>query len=257
MDDEFSGSHKPGLHLAVAPFYNLSVIATMPSKSSTENSHYPGALIAIEGGDGIGKSTLIPILAAALEKETGRPVKVFREPGGTPFGEDLRTVVKAHGNRTSGIANVLAFSASRAELMARQILPAVERGDIVLVDRFLLSTYMYQGRGQGVPSDVIATITEIAVGGNYPDATVVLTLSPEEWKERHSSRKAEEGDGFEEDADAAQRVQKAYLEDAHLVPGTVIVSAKGAPPEIAERVVSTLRPLVRRLFQYPTSKITR
>lgn len=133
-----------------------------------------GLLVTFEGGDGAGKTTHIAFLANAL-RERGREVVLLREPGGTPVGEQLRSVLldPANGDLADE-AELLVYEAARAQLVARVIRPALERGAVVLCDRFTDSTLAYQGFGRGIPLDVIERLNGFACGGVRPDRTILL-----------------------------------------------------------------------------------
>ena len=110
-----------------------------------------GYFITFEGSEGCGKTTQIEALAKALESQ-GKTVLITREPGGTLIGEKIRNLLQdpSHENEISDMAELLLFSASRAELIASRIQPALKRGEIVICDRFYDSTYVYQGLGRAI-----------------------------------------------------------------------------------------------------------
>lgn len=138
-----------------------------------------GVFITFEGGDGAGKSTQIRFLARLLE-ERGRAVLCLREPGGTAVGEALRHVVldPAHG-AMSDRAELLIYEAARAQIVDEVIKPALDRGTVVLCDRFFDSTVAYQGAGRGLDGVFIEAANRFACDGLVPDATVLL-VAPEE-----------------------------------------------------------------------------
>lgn len=166
--------------------------------------------ITFEGPDGSGKTTQITLLAAYL-RERGFPVLTTREPGGTAIGDQIRACLHDVGNtEMSAEAEILLYSASRAQLVQEAIRPALARGEIVLCDRFADSTIAYQGYGRGLDLDALAFITAFATGGLKPDLTVLLTLDAE-----HGLRRRET-DGVEMnrmDLQASafyRRVQEGY-----------------------------------------------
>src|SRR3954471_6536725 len=109
-----------------------------------------GLLVVLEGPEGAGKTTQLRLLADWLG-ERGRPVIAVREPGGTVVGDEIRRVLLDPASDILPRSEALLFMASRAQLVEREIRPALERGDVVLVDRFFLATYAYQGVGRGIP----------------------------------------------------------------------------------------------------------
>jgi len=174
-----------------------------------------GKFITFEGPEGSGKSTQIRLLAAALEAQ-GIAALCTREPGGTATGEAIRNILQhdavdeSLGERTE----LLLFTASRAQLMAQSILPALGRGDWVLCDRFIDSTMAYQGFGRGMDIETLDRINEYAIHGRKPDLTVLLDLEIERGFERLAARYAGgagAADRFEREARAFhQRVRDGY-----------------------------------------------
>jgi dTMP kinase len=139
-----------------------------------------GRLISFEGVDGSGKSTQLAALAATLT-DRGIPVVTTREPGGTPLGEAIRGVVLDHAFvGMSARAELLLYLASRAEHVDRVIRPALERGALVLCDRFTEATLAYQAYGRGLPLDEVSTMTRFAAGGVEPDLVVLLDIPVED-----------------------------------------------------------------------------
>jgi dTMP kinase len=163
--------------------------------------------ISFEGPDGSGKSTQIERLAADL-RDSGFEVVTVREPGGTPAGERIREILLGEGPdlRVDPRADALLFNASRAQLVADVIEPALARGAIVIADRFADSTLAYQGYGSGLPLDALRAIISFATAGRTPDLTLLLDLSAEQGLARKS------GSGrtrFEDGFDAAFHVRVA------------------------------------------------
>jgi dTMP kinase len=134
-----------------------------------------GYFITFEGSEGCGKTTQIEALAKALEAE-GKTVLITREPGGTVIGEKIRNLLQdpSHENAISDMTELLLFSASRAELIASRIQPALERGEIVICDRFYDSTYVYQGLGRAIDMNIVEQLNQITVGPLKPDLTILL-----------------------------------------------------------------------------------
>lgn len=153
-------------------------------------SNAPGVLITFEGGDGAGKSTHIRFLGDVL-KSLGFEVLNVREPGGTEVGEQLRHVVLDPQNANlSSRSELLIYEAARAQLIDEVIRPALERGCIVLCDRFTDSTLAYQGYGRGLDLRFIERANDFATDGIVPDATIVLTVARKEKQSRVDRREA-------------------------------------------------------------------
>lgn len=153
-------------------------------------SNAPGVLITFEGGDGAGKSTHIRFLGDVL-KSLGFEVLNVREPGGTDVGEQLRRVVLDPQNANlSSRSELLIYEAARAQLVDEVIRPALERGCIVLCDRFTDSTLAYQGYGRGLDLKFIERANDFATDGIVPDATIVLTVARKEKQSRVDRREA-------------------------------------------------------------------
>ena len=141
---------------------------------------YSGKFITFEGPDGSGKTTQITMLANLLQ-ERGYSVFLTREPGGTSIGEKIRQILHDPDN-TEMIprAEILLYSASRAQLVDEVIRPRLESGEVVLCDRFYDSTFAYQGHGRGLSLEQLRQITEFAVGGLCPDLTIYIDINPAE-----------------------------------------------------------------------------
>ena len=146
-----------------------------------------GRLIVLEGAEGVGKSTQLVRLAEHLERH-GRPAVVVREPGGTPLGEAIRGLLLDPAGDVGPRAEALLFMASRAQLVGRVIGPALARGDLVLADRFFLSTYAYQIGARGLPEEDVVTANRLATGGLVPDLTLLLFLPAAEGLARAAGR---------------------------------------------------------------------
>lgn len=196
----------------------------------TEAHASPGVFITLEGPDGSGKSSLLPRLAAVL-REGGCDVVTTREPGSTPFGEQVRRLVLDTDppiDRT-GRADALLFAASRAQHVVEVIRPALERGAVVLCDRYADSSLAYQGSGSGVPLDELRVVQHFATGGLAPDLTILLDLPVEVGL----LRKSAEITRFEAFQDIAyhERVRAAFLGFADEEPRRYVVVDAAAPED--------------------------
>lgn len=198
-----------------------------------------GVFITFEGGEGSGKSTQIGRLARRLEA-AGLVVRVLREPGGTRVGEGVRTLLldPAHSELDS-TAELLLYEASRAQLVADVIEPALADGEIVLCDRFTDSTTAYQGYGRGLPLERVRDLNSIATFGLVPDRTIVLDVDPTKGVERatrHSTDRLES-----EAAEFHLAVRQGFLAIAAAEPDRVrVIDADTSPNLVAERISAAL-----------------
>jgi dTMP kinase len=175
-------------------------------------THRPGLFIAFEGGDGAGKSTQAALLADALET-LGHPVLRTREPGGTPIGEKLRALVLDHGHGTiDARTEALMFAASRAAHASQVIRPALERGEVVITDRYIDSSVAYQGAGRELGTHAVRTLNEWATAKLQPDLTVLLDVDPGHGRERRTADEATEDRLESEPDDFHARIRDAFLD---------------------------------------------
>ena len=138
-----------------------------------------GYLISFEGTDGCGKSTQIKLLAEYLKKK-GKEVVISREPGGCRIGEKIRKILlNAENSEISPMCELFLYEAARAQHMHEVIEPALEQGKIVILDRFIDSTFAYQGFGRELGEECIDIFNKYAINNIYPDVTLMLELSPE------------------------------------------------------------------------------
>ena len=167
-----------------------------------------GKLIVFEGAEGAGKTTQIRRLTDRLTA-AHIPCIAMREPGGTPVGDAIREILLHPEQEITDATEALLFMASRAELIAREILPSLLEGKVVLLDRFFLSTYAYQIFGRGLPETEIHAANRLATGGLAPDITLLLDVPAAEGLARADARGAR--DRMERsDDDFHRRVTNAF-----------------------------------------------
>jgi dTMP kinase len=211
-----------------------------------------GPFISFEGTEGSGKSTQIALLAGRLRK-MGRSVRILREPGGTPIGEEIRHTLK-HSTVNAAMTaetELLLMNASRAQLVREIIRPALSAGEVVLCDRYYDSTIAYQGFGRGLDLKMVRQIVELAVGQTRPDLTLVLLVPLALSEKRRAQRKAvtpQLRDRIEEaDAGFFKRVADGYAAIVSEEPERVRqVDAAGTVEEISECIWRLVEPLVGR-----------
>lgn len=201
-------------------------------------STFSGKLISIEGGEGAGKSTVLAAIKAWLEQH-GHTVVVTREPGGTPLGEQIRTLLLAPEQRIDQRAELLLMFAARAQLVAELVRPALACGQTVLSDRFTDASFAYQGGGRGLPMAEIAWL-ETHFVGIQPDLTLLLDLGVEQGLARAQSR-GQQLDRIElERLEFFQSVRRAYLDRAANEPDRIRVIDASQPPEAVRQAVLEL-----------------
>lgn len=143
-----------------------------------------GLLINFEGIDKCGKTTQVDLLQEKLT-EARIPSVFYREPGSTNISEQVRRILLSREHKAmDNLCETLLYSAARAQLVEEKIIPALDEGKVVLLDRYYHSSLAYQGYGRGVPLDLIWQVTNAVVKGKYPDLTFVLDISPEEASNR-------------------------------------------------------------------------
>ena len=218
----------------------VPLLSDLTAAPHEPHERLPGLFIALEGGDGAGKSTQARLLREWLES-LGRTVVVTREPGGTPEGQRIRDVV-LHGTHVVPRAEALLFAADRAHHVETVVLPALERGDVVITDRYIDSSVAYQGAGRDLDADEVLRLSRWATRGLRPALTVLLDVSPELGRQRRGDvhdRLESEPDHFH------KRVRAHFLELAGADPARYLVVDAGLPPEeIHRRVRERLAPLL-------------
>ena len=207
-----------------------------------------GAFIAVEGGDGTGKGTLVSALVPAL-RHAGFDVLATREPGGTAEGQALRQLLLPADASWEPWAELLLMAAARVQHAERVIRPAVAAGRIVVTDRYVGSTIAYQGAGRGLPADAILSLHRASVGDLRPGLTVILDAGAATGLRRSRSRlaaaSADEGRFETLDLGFHERVRASFLAQAEAAPGSHVVVDAEQPAEriafiVTESVMSWL-----------------
>ncbi|MEN9811888.1 MAG: dTMP kinase [Opitutia bacterium Tous-C8FEB] len=196
-----------------------------------------GRLISFEGSEGAGKSTQIARLAAHFQ-QAGREVLTTREPGGTEIGEQIRNLLvhNSKGDEMCAETELLLFAAARAQVVREVIAPALLRGAIVLSDRFLDSSTVYQGIGRNLAADPVSQINRFAVGNVMPDLTVVLDVPEEVSLARLKRRASGLPDRMErQNVEFYRKVREGYLVLARGLPERFVLLDGTLPEDVIER----------------------
>lgn len=205
-----------------------------------------GRFITLEGGEGVGKSTQLQALASAI-RARGHHVLATREPGGSKGAEAIRAVLmEGKADRWSPRVEALLFAAARADHVEKTVLPALERGDWVVCDRFIDSTRAYQGGAGGIDDADIMALHRIGSHGLLPDRTLVLTLDTGKASSRAESRDGGKADRFAlQNRDYHQKVADAFEDMTLKEQGRFrLVSATGSADDVTARLVAALGDLL-------------
>jgi dTMP kinase len=205
-----------------------------------------GKLVVFEGAEGAGKTTQIKLIAERLGT-AGVPVIAVREPGGTPVGDAIREILLDSEHHITAETEALLFMASRAQLIAREVVPALTRGDVVLLDRFFLSTYAYQIVGRGLPENEVRAANRLATGSLVPDLTLLLDVPPAEGLGRADARGKRDrmersGDDFHRRVgDAFRTFVEPAWQRSHPECGPIkLIDGTGNEAAVLERVLTAL-----------------
>jgi dTMP kinase len=214
----------------------------------------PGIFITFEGSEGCGKSTHFGLLVDRL-REAGAPLVATREPGGTPMGEEIRRLLQfsREGRNLSAEAELLLFAASRAQLVREVIAPALIENKIVLCDRFLDSTAVYQGVARGLEAGAVRAINGFAVGATMPDLTLLFDLPSDVARARMLRRPRPVGQPVDrmesEPPEFYEQVRAGYLALANAEPERfVVVDASPDKAEVAQSVWNLVAPRLHGLL---------
>ncbi len=212
-----------------------------------------GLFITFEGGEGAGKSTQIRRLAETLRKR-GLATLITREPGGSAGAEAVRHVLLSGAAEPLGHRmEALLFAAARSDHVEQVIKPAVAAGTIVLSDRFMDSSRVYQGEDTGLPDGFLRDLEAVTVNGMVPDLTLILDLDPEEGLRRAAERREGPADRYEKETlELHRRRRAAFLEIAKREPQRCkIVNAAQHPDSVANEIMSAVLDLVQRSGNAP------
>jgi dTMP kinase len=193
-----------------------------------------GIFIVLEGVEGSGKSTQAKLLSSWLS-EAGVRHRLTREPGGTTIGEEIRRAL-LHGGDMPARTELLLYLAARAALVEQVVRPALQAGEVVIADRYELSTFAYQAHGRGLPLEEVRAANRVATGGLQPDLTIVLELAPEVGEARRAAaggtadRMERAGVAFH------QAVSRAYRLLSQQDAGVVAVAGESAPHVVHDAI---------------------
>lgn len=201
----------------------------------------PGLFLALEGPEGAGKSIQMSRLEAHLDAR-GVSSRLTREPGGTPIGEIIREhMLRGHPDLAiDGLTELLLVSAARAAHVREVIRPALARRQVVLTDRYELSSRAYQGYGRGVDLEVVDAVTRYATGGLAPDLYTVLDLPADVGLARRREAGFDPDRIEREDAAFMERVRRGYVQLAESSDRIVLIDASGSPDDVTARLLETL-----------------
>ena len=205
----------------------------------------PGLFVSFEGIEGCGKSTQISRLSALLH-ERSIPHAITREPGGTAVGEGIRKILlNSETINLTATTELLLFYASRSQNIQEKIVPALERGEVVICDRFYDASMAYQGYGRGLSLEFIEKLTDLVCAGYRPDVTILLDIDPETGltraRSRNSGQVEDEGRFEGEDLSFYGRIRQGYLELAERNPDRIRMIPADRP---IEEVASDIRQLL-------------
>ena len=205
-----------------------------------------GLFISFEGGEGVGKSTQVAALAKRLTDQ-GREVAVTLEPGGTPLGVELRRLVLSPDGHVTPRAEALLYAADRAHHVDTVIAPALAAGKVVITDRYADSTLAYQGVGRALDPHQVRDLCEFAVGGLWPDVTVLLDVDPV----IGLGRARGEGAGDRIEAEGLEfhiAVRAAFLALAEQDPQRIVViDASGSIDDVQRRISDAVDARIERV----------
>jgi dTMP kinase len=201
-----------------------------------------GLFVVLEGPDKSGKSTQARLLAGAL-RARGLTVLHTREPGGTSVAEGVRAVLLNPRLQIDPVAELFLYEASRAQHVSEKIRPALSRGEVVLCERFTMSTDAYQGVARGLGLKTTRALNAVATGGLTPDLTVVLDIPVDEFDSRDRSRALDRLE--REHVSFRVKVRKGYRALAKSSPNAVLIDATKSEKDIHRRILGKVERIIK------------
>lgn len=203
-----------------------------------------GKLIVIEGLEGAGKSTAVDTVVDFLKQRQIKTITT-REPGGTPIGELLRTLIKntEYKDVLEDRAELLLFYTARMQLLEQVIKPTLAEGSWVVADRFELSSLAYQGGGRGLDKAWIEQLSQFCLHGFKPDLTLFLDISPELGMQR-AQRRGQMDRIEQQSMEFFKRVHQTYLDYVHRDPHSVIIDASRSIPEVQQQIQQAMQQFI-------------
>ncbi|MCS0674730.1 dTMP kinase [Cytobacillus firmus] len=205
-----------------------------------------GKFITVEGPEGAGKTTVIDMLASNLAKE-GYQVLQTREPGGIEIAEQIRSVILDKNNtKMDPRTEALLYAAARRQHLAEKVKPAMDKGYIILCDRFIDSSLAYQGYARGLGIDEVYSINSFAIEGMMPELTLYFDIEPEAGLDRINQHKGREVNRLDlEKLDFHHKVREGYLKLMELYPERIFkIDASGTLEEVYQQAESKLKELI-------------
>ena len=205
-----------------------------------------GIFLTLEGGEGCGKSTQLERVAEALRAKSGREVVTARSPGGTAVAEKIRAILKTRepGEDLLPETELMLFGACHAQMCEHMIRPALNRGAVVISDRFTDSTLVYQGCARRIAPETVARVNEFVCRGTRPDLVLVLDISVELGLRRTTSRSGgtTQNDRFDSESTAFHTaVRNGFLELARREPGRfAVIDASPSPEEVTQSILEAI-----------------
>lgn len=202
-----------------------------------------GKTISFEGGEGAGKSTVIKLLVEYLSKNTDLEIIQTREPGGSTIAEQIREVILDKKNtKMESLTEAMLYSAARAQLLREKIFPEINSGKTIIFDRFVDSSYVYQGYVRGLGVDKIIELNNFATEGFLPDMTFILDIDPKIGLARIHDNNRETNRLDDESLDFHYKVREGYLGLKEKFPNRIqIIDASQTPEKILEDILTILK----------------
>lgn len=241
-----AGKHVPGKARVIGPPTVGASTRDEPAagkRAKGVGHELPGTFVSFEGCEGSGKTTQVELLKDYLLAH-GHDVVVTREPGGTPVGERIREMLLNPGNKgISALTEALLFAANRSQIVKEVVKPALEKGWVVVADRFVDSSLVYQGVGRGLGLEAVKNLNEWATDGLEPDLTIYLDLPFNDYLARRSGQSPDRIES--EPREFHENVRQAYNLLARMCPQRIVLlDGRAGAEAIHARIVSTINQLV-------------